>query len=447
MIQGTSISWIDPRLIFVAADRHRRTFKQTDHDELKRSIRLAGMIQPIVVDIDGTETIRLIAGERRLRASMELLAETYPIRLTDGTTFVGCVPAIVLREQSQYVREQIELHENIQRVNLTWQEKVQATERMARLIQQAEPDLPAEKLPGEILERLDLSAHVTRVAGRLVLADFMHLPQVVGAPTEGDARKNLTRYLENQFRAKLALEVLKAQVSDDSPGGPATVPHILLHGDALELLPQLDRQFDVVVTDPPYGIGADSYSHNENMPIRHLYDDSRKTLARIMTDLPMMLTARTKQDAHLYLFCDFTMWAEWRSRFEKLEWSVYDRPIIWNKGRGPSGSPDLWPMAFYETVLFARKGKRPLQAIRGNVVSIPPVEGRLHAAQKPVDLYVDLLSRSTLTGDLVLDPFSGSGTIFEAADRLNLEATGIESDKEAFGLCQRRLAGEKESGQ
>jgi len=53
---------------------------------------------------------------------------------------------------------------------------------------------------------------------------------------------------------------------------------------------------------------------------------------------------------------------------------------------------------------------------------------RRHAAEKPVDLYEDLLLRSAKPGNRVLDPCCGAGPIFPAANRLSLYATGIELD-------------------
>ena len=62
-----------------------------------------------------------------------------------------------------------------------------------------------------------------------------------------------------------------------------------------------------------------------------------------------------------------------------------------------------------------------------------------HGAQKPVALYIDLLKRSVKPGDVVFDPFAGSGTIFPAAHQAKVKAIGIEMNPEYAGLCVQRI--------
>jgi len=61
-----------------------------------------------------------------------------------------------------------------------------------------------------------------------------------------------------------------------------------------------------------------------------------------------------------------------------------------------------------------------------------------HAAQKPVALFKDLLSRSVKPGDRVLDPFGGSGPILPAAHELPCTATLVEIDPASFGIAVKR---------
>ncbi len=61
-------------------------------------------------------------------------------------------------------------------------------------------------------------------------------------------------------------------------------------------------------------------------------------------------------------------------------------------------------------------------------------------AQKPVDLYRDLLSRSARAGDSVLDCFAGTGPILPAAHQLRVAATAVEMLPQNFGIAAKRLA-------
>jgi DNA modification methylase len=75
----------------------------------------------------------------------------------------------------------------------------------------------------------------------------------------------------------------------------------------------------------------------------------------------------------------------------------------------------------------------------GDVLDYPPDTNLGHAAQKPVALFQDLLSRSILPGQSVLDPFCGSGPIFAAAHALKARATGIEMDQGSYGIAVKRI--------
>ena len=67
---------------------------------------------------------------------------------------------------------------------------------------------------------------------------------------------------------------------------------------------------------------------------------------------------------------------------------------------------------------------------------------RLHTAQKPLSLMLELVDLFTDPGDLILDPFSGSGTTGVAAIRLGRRYIGIEMDEVYAVTSRERLAAE-----
>ena len=102
--------------------------------------------------------------------------------------------------------------------------------------------------------------------------------------------------------------------------------------------------------------------------------------------------------------------------------------------------PEQGPKRRYELILYAVKGNRPVTGVYSDVIeSVMTEENLAHGAQKPVSLYVDLLSRSTLPGNSVLDFFMGSGTIFPACNKLKLTATGMEINKTYYNLALSRI--------
>lgn len=62
-----------------------------------------------------------------------------------------------------------------------------------------------------------------------------------------------------------------------------------------------------------------------------------------------------------------------------------------------------------------------------------------YPTQKPIELLERIIKISTDEDDLVLDPFMGSGTTLVAAKLLNRKFIGIDKNKDAFDLAQRRL--------
>jgi len=121
--------------------------------------------------------------------------------------------------------------------------------------------------------------------------------------------------------------------------------------------------------------------------------------------------------------------------FISFGWWVFRTPLIWYKKAGMRAPwPQHGPQRKFETILYAVKGKRPVNLVTGDVLDYAPDSNLGHAAQKPTALFEDLLRRSVKPGDSVLDPFCGSGPVFPAAHALKCRATGIELDTASYGI-------------
>lgn len=70
---------------------------------------------------------------------------------------------------------------------------------------------------------------------------------------------------------------------------------------------------------------------------------------------------------------------------------------------------------------------------------------RLHKQQAPIQLLLRIILSSTNPGDVVLDPFVGSGTTLVVAEQLGRKSIGIELDSENVALIERRLAEQRKS--
>ena len=140
------------------------------------------------------------------------------------------------------------------------------------------------------------------------------------------------------------------------------------------------------------------------------------------------------------MFCDLDNFPTIKSIFFAAGWQVFRTPLLWYKRHGSRAPwPELGPQRKYETLLYAVKGKRPTLKMVGDVLDFPADSNLGHAAQKPVALYRELLSRTCLPGDSVIDPFMGTGPIFPAAHDLRVKATGIELSTSSYGIAVARL--------
>lgn len=424
--------------IQVPENRQRKTFTQEHLDELSASFDRVGLLHPIVVRSVGRDLF-LVAGERRLRT---LIARGEAGKSTEcGSLRIspGEVPYLELGELSHEKAMEAELEENIRRVDLSWQERATAEAALHAIrTRQAEERGERQTIRDTALETrggtLDtLSGTVQQqVSQNLVLAKHLHDPEVAAAKTPKEALKVLQKKAEATKRVELAKAFDLEQAESPS------VPHTLLVGDIREHLRSLpDGHFQVLLTDPPYGIDADSFGDQSGQG--HSYADSHEYFTELLNLLADEGYRVCAEQAHAYIFCDPRRFDEIKILFELAGWSVWATPLIWAKNTGMLPRPEYGPRRTYETILFATKGDKRTNLVRPDVLVHPSVRGLVHGAQKPVSLYQDLLERSSAPGDSVLDPFAGSGTIFPAANRLKLRATGVELNPEYAACCTLRL--------
>lgn len=422
------------------SERQRQRFDESPLADLEASIDANGLIHPPAVR-SNTGAIALVAGERRIRACRSLIAKGKQIHHGSFIAPPGTIPLLDLGNLSDLQAFEAELDENIRRENLTWQERAVAEARLLELrsLQNAAAELPAPSLKAiatEITQRtkgpeaVAEGGAITAVATRIRLAEHLSDPEVAKAKTEQEAVKIVRRKAEAQRIQTLAAAFDAAPERDN--------PHTLQQGDfRSSILALPSSSVDILLTDPPYGIAADTFG--EQSGAGHNYEDSAAYFEEIIAVLAEESYRVCKTQAHAYVFCDPRRFNDLQTHFELAGWKVWPIPLIWSKGNGMLPRPEHAPRRTYETILFASKGDKPVRCVKGDVISVPGVRDLKHGAQKPVDLYVDLLSRSAVPGDVVLDPFAGSGTIFPAANRAKVKAIGFELSEHNAAICRTRM--------
>jgi ribosomal protein L11 methylase PrmA len=116
---------------------------------------------------------------------------------------------------------------------------------------------------------------------------------------------------------------------------------------------------------------------------------------------------------------------------------------VWYKSGGATGTVnwdyDLAPD--WEPFLLAHNRTRKLSSKHGATFVFPPDLGssRLHPNQKPLALIKELIVLSTRPGDMVLDPFAGSGTTAVACKELGRKFLVIDIDPRNIAITKERL--------
>ena len=422
--------------IQIAPNRQRKEFRLEEIFELSESIKANSLLHAPILRVEG-EGYVLVAGERRLRA-IQNIYDLGGVFTYDGQQIAtGMVPHTLLSELSPLAAEEAELEENIRRVDLTWQEKASAHSRLANL-RTAQATLAGTVPPNvaEISKEVRGSAegiHHETTRRELIVSKHLADPEVAAAKSVDEAFKIL-RKKEEREKSRVLGEVVGRTFTAEA--------HTALNTDSLKWMAECPvEQFDVILTDPPYGMGADEFGDSGGLAAgAHGYKDDAENFLRIMEELPYLTFRVAKPLAHLYVFCDIGWHQLMREKFAEAGWWVFRTPMIWYKKSGMRAPwPESGPQRKYETLLYAVKGKRSVKHMLGDVLDYSPDTNLGHAAQKPVALFSDLLRRSVNPGDSVLDPFAGSGTIFPAAHEHKCRATGIEMDTASYGIGLKRL--------
>jgi len=212
----------------------------------------------------------------------------------------------------------------------------------------------------------------------------------------------------------------------------------LINDDCMNVLPTMaDDSVQMVLTDIPY-----DFVNMESGGLREL----DRGVADVMTvSLATLVPQLTRVcSGSLYVFCGPTQVSELLSLFKGEGLSV--RMGIWEKSNpSPMNGEYLWLSAI-ECCVFARKPKATFHEHCKSSVwrdrSLPDPE--VHPTMKPLSLFTYLLKASSNPGDIVLDPFMGSGTTGVACHESLREFIGVELDPTYFKRAVERIHKEEQ---
>lgn len=207
----------------------------------------------------------------------------------------------------------------------------------------------------------------------------------------------------------------------------------VIHGDCLEVMRGMaDKSIDLILTDPPYGIGADSKMHkfsgmkpgraaapkgiypdtdwDDGIPSKEIFDEMR----------------RISKNQVIF---GGNYFAEYLGNSSC--W------LVWDKNNGENNFADCelaWTSFKTAVRIFRYTWNGMIQEDMKNK------EVRFHPTQKPLELMKWCLDKYSEEGMTVLDPFAGSGSTLVACKQMNRNFIGIEREKQYVDVALTRLS-------
>jgi site-specific DNA-methyltransferase (adenine-specific) len=142
-----------------------------------------------------------------------------------------------------------------------------------------------------------------------------------------------------------------------------------------------------------------------------------------------------RPDSHFYLLCDAETMFVAKPEAEQAGFRFW-KPLVWDKMTIGMG---YHYRARYELILFFEKGKRRLNDLGvADIIQAPRIRGG-YPAEKPAEVAEVLIRQSSQPGDLVADPFMGSGSVGVGALRLHRRFAGNDLNPDAVAIAAQRL--------
>lgn len=219
----------------------------------------------------------------------------------------------------------------------------------------------------------------------------------------------------------------------------------IYQADCLEFMKTLpDSCVDLVVTDPPYNdltmfgssktgkgkhLGGHGWFANDQVP----EDEFNLFFLSVLQELQRIL----KPNKHIYIFCNHKVVDRFKPMF--MRYFHYVNLLVWDKmimGLGWSYRNQ------HELILLGSKGNNKIRVMsKSNILRFKRFvnnKGR-HPTQKPESIISELISNSSQEGELVFDPFIGSGTTAVAALKLSRNFLGCELESKYIQMANYRL--------
>jgi len=205
-----------------------------------------------------------------------------------------------------------------------------------------------------------------------------------------------------------------------------------------------DNSVDLILTDPPYNKGK-QYEGNfsDNKPEKEFRRFNRKWITECLRILKpgrhFYFTCASDQIWYFKGVCEdigfkfrhLLIWStgECKGHMNSRTWLRSYEPVFWfQKPGGTYGLFNNFPLAAFDVIRIYSPHKNS----KGD-------DKKFHVCQKPILLWDTIITKSSMEGDFILDPFLGSGTTLVSAVKNNRSCFGFELSEEYRPMIEKRL--------
>lgn len=208
---------------------------------------------------------------------------------------------------------------------------------------------------------------------------------------------------------------------------------IIFNQNCLEGLKRLnDKSVKTIVADPPYFQGL---THNGKKATFQDLNISKPFFDELFREFKRVL----QDDGEIYFFCDWRGYAFYYPLME--QYLNIRNMIVWDK---ISGAGNMYAFT-HELIIYG--SEKPINKKGQNIWRMKAFSSgakktngeKIHPTQKVTELIEKIVVENSKEGDLIVDPFSGSGTTAVVCKRLNRNFKGFEISENYHKLSVKRL--------